>query len=279
MRISKKAMAIAVTAALAVGLTACSTSSSASGGGTADAASATDYGTLTKGTLKIGTLSDAKPYAYTEDGKLKGFEVDMATAIAKHMDLKPVFIQQEFSTLLPAVAAGSLDVVAASTSVTAERKKAVDFSNTYFIGYISILTDDPSITKKTSSLAGKRIGLMQGTLEDQYAQDHFPKDISIVRYPDNNSAKGAMAAGSIDAVFLDAPVGQAYVKADPDLSLPINIALPDYPVAMSMHKDKPALKKGINKAIKEIIASGEWLTIEKKYYGDQPVDPMFEPAK
>lgn len=268
---TRKASAIAVVAALAVGLTACSATSSASSSGN-------DYGTLTAGTLKIGTLSDAKPYAYTENGKLTGFEVDMATAIAKHMDLKPVFVQQEFSTLLPAVAAGSLDVAAASTSVTAERKKSVDFSDTYFIGYISIITPSGStITKKASSLKGKRLGLMQGTLEDQYAQDHFP-GVQIVRYPDNNAAKAAMQAGSIDAVFLDYPIAQDFVDQDSSIQMPINIELPEYPVAMSMHKDKPELKAGINKAIKEIISSGEWLEIEKKYYPDAPVPDQFQPT-
>ncbi|MFJ4221182.1 ABC transporter substrate-binding protein [Curtobacterium luteum] len=268
---TRKASAIAVVAALAVGLTACSATSSASSSGN-------DYGTLTAGTLKIGTLSDAKPYAYTENGKLTGFEVDMATAIAKHMDLKPVFVQQEFSTLLPAVAAGSLDVAAASTSVTAERKKSVDFSDTYFIGYISIITPSgSSITKKASSLKGKRLGLMQGTLEDQYAQDHFP-GVQIVRYPDNNAAKAAMQAGSIDAVFLDYPIAQDFVDQDSSIQMPINIELPEYPVAMSMHKDKPKLKQGINKAIKEIISSGEWLEIEKKYYPDAPVPDQFQPT-
>ncbi|MFJ3381571.1 ABC transporter substrate-binding protein [Curtobacterium sp. NPDC090217] len=272
-RTHSKAAAVAVIAALAVGLTACSTTSSAS-----TSTSSKDYGTLTAGTLKIGTLSDAKPYAYTENGKLTGFEVDMATAIAKHLDLKPVFVQQEFSTLLPAVAAGSLDVAAASTSVTPERKKSVDFSNTYFIGYISIITPSGStITKKASSLKGKRLGLMQGTLEDQYAQDHFP-GVQIVRYPDNNAAKAAMQAGSIDAVFLDYPIGQDFVDKDDSIKMPINIELPEYPVAMSMHKDKPALKKGINTAIKEIIASGEWLEIEKKYYPDAPVPDQFQPT-
>lgn len=272
-RTSTKTAAVAVIAALAIGLTACSGTSSASTSSSGD-----DYGTLTAGTLKIGTLSDAKPYAYTENGKLTGFEVDMATAIAKHMDLKPVFVQQEFSTLLPAVAAGSLDVAAASTSVTAERKKSVDFSDTYFIGYISVITPKGStISKDYDSLKGKRLGLMQGTLEDQYAQDHFP-GVQIVRYPDNNSAVAAMKSGSIDSVFLDYPNGQDFMDADPSIEMPINIELPEYPVAMSIHKDKPALKKGINKAIKEIIASGEWLTIEKKYYPDAPVPDQFQPT-
>jgi polar amino acid transport system substrate-binding protein len=234
---------------------------------------------LQSGVLKIGTTSDSKPYAYTENGTLKGFEVDMARTVAEHIGLKPVFVQQEFSTLLPAVAAGSLDVEAASSSVTPERLKIVDFSDIYFIASISVLTTAKSgITKDTATLKGKKLGLIQGTIEDQYAQKHFT-GVQISRFPDNNAAVNAMKAGSIDAVFLDYPPAQAYVDQDSALEIPINIPVPDFPVAMGMHKDRPRLKAAINKAIAEIIASGEWLTIQKRYYPNMPVDPKFMPTK
>lgn len=99
-----------------------------------------------------------------------------------------------------------------------------------------------------------------------------------MRYPDNNAALAAMKAGSIDGVFIDTPIGQAFIDEDDSLSMPINIPLPEYPVAMSMGKEKPELQEAINTAIAEIVASGEWLEINNAYYPGQPIEPMFLPT-
>jgi polar amino acid transport system substrate-binding protein len=268
---SSKFASVAAGATLVIALAACA-------GPSAGSEDAPDVETLGAGILKVGTLSDAKPYAYIEDGELVGFEVDIATAIAEHIGLEPQFVQQEFSTLLPAVAAGTLDVAAASTSITEERLQNVDFSDTYFIGYITVIAPEGTdITDDYASLSGKRLGLMQGTLQDQYAQDNFP-GVEVVRFPDNNAALAGMNSGSIDAVFLDAPIADDFTSADDTIERPIDIALPEYPVAMSMGKEKPKLQAAINEAIAEMISSGEWLEINNKYYPDQPVLDQFLPA-
>ncbi|MCQ9389814.1 ABC transporter substrate-binding protein [Brevibacterium sp. 50QC2O2] len=232
---------------------------------------------LEPGVLKIGTTSDNKPYSYNEDGKLTGFEVEMATAIAEEAGLKPEFTQKEFAALVPGVASGQSDVVASSTSITDERKAIVDFTSVYYIGYISILTKKGNgVTDKVSSMDGKKLGLMQGTLQDKYAQSHM-KSTDLVRYPDFNAAVAALKAGSVDGVFIDLPPGGEYVKQDSSLHMPINIEVPEYPVAMPVGKDKPNLKKALDDAIAQVIKSGKWMEINKKYYPTSPVNKKFLP--
>ncbi len=261
---------LATAASVALTLTACS--------GAASSSDATDdLGTLTPGVLKIGTTSNQKPYAYTENGKLVGFEVDMARAVAKEAGLKPEFVQEDFSALLPAVANQQLDVEFASSSVTAERKKMVNFTHIYFIGYISVITNESSITDDPASLKGKKLGLLQGSIEDDYAQKNFP-GATIVRFPDEPSMDQALKAHSVDALFDDAPPAQALAKANPSMSIPINIEVSDMPVAAAVSKKNPKLLAALNKAIDKVISSGKWLKIDKKYYPDQPVPKQFEPT-
>ncbi|WP_043845489.1 ABC transporter substrate-binding protein [Crystallibacter crystallopoietes] len=247
-------------------------------GCSAQASAENSLGTISPGELRVGTLTDAKPYAYIEGGEQKGFDVDMLREVAKRLDLDVEFVNQEFSALLPSVANGQLDVATASISNTEERRKVVDFSDTYFIGYISVLANPESgIGEDPKSLAGKRLGIVQGTIQDAYAQKNFT-GAELVRFPDNNAAVSAMKSGTIDAHFLDFPVAEDYAAANEGMTVAINVPVPEFPVGFAVNKNDSELKEAINQELKEIIADGTWLEIEKGYFPDQPVDEMFMPA-
>lgn len=265
--------ALAAVAALGLALTACS-----SGG--SEAGAANELGTVSAGTLRIGTTGDTKPYAYTEDGELQGFDVEMAKEVAKRLGLETEFVTQEFSALLPAVANGQLDMAAASISDTEEREKTVDFSDHYFIGYISVLAADGSgITDDASSLDGKRLGIVQGTIQDSYAQENFT-GAELVRFPDNNSAVAALGSGTIDAHFLDFPVAEEYAAAsDGSQAIAINVAVPEFPVGFPIAKSNTELKAAVNEAVADIVADGTWLEIDQKFFPDQPVPDEFQPSE
>jgi polar amino acid transport system substrate-binding protein len=265
--------ALAAVAALGLALTACS-----SGG--SEAGASNELGTVSAGTLRIGTTGDTKPYAYTEDGELQGFDVEMAKEVAKRLGLETEFVTQEFSALLPAVANGQLDMAAASISDTEEREKTVDFSDHYFIGYISVLAADGSgITDDASSLDGKRLSIVQGTIQDSYAQENFT-GAELVRFPDNNSAVAALGSGTIDAHFLDFPVAEEYAAAsDGSQAIAINVAVPEFPVGFPIAKGNTELKAAVNEAVADIVADGTWLEIDQKFFPDQPVPDEFQPSE
>lgn len=265
--------ALAAVAALGLTLTACS-----SGGAEADASN--ELGTISAGTLRIGTTGDTKPYAYTEDGELQGFDVEMAKEVAKRLGLETEFVTQEFSALLPAVANGQLDMAAASISDTEERQKTVDFSDHYFIGYISVLAAEGSgITDDASSLDGKRLGIVQGTIQDSYAQENFT-GAELVRFPDNNSAVAALGSGTIDAHFLDFPVAEEYAAAsNGSQNIAINVAVPEFPVGFPIAKGSTELKAAVDEAVADIVADGTWLEIDQRFFPDQPVPDEFQPSE
>jgi polar amino acid transport system substrate-binding protein len=204
----------------------------------------------------------------------------MAKEVAERLDLEPEFVTQEFSALLPAVANGQLDMAAASISNTEERRESVNFSDDYFIGYISVLAAKGSgITDDGSSLDGKRLGIVQGTIQDSYAQENFA-GAELVRFPDNNSAIAALSSGTIDAHFLDFPVAEEYAAAsDGAQSIAINVAVPDFPVGFPIAKGSTELETAVNDAIAEIIADGTWLEINNTFFPDQPVADEFQPTE
>jgi polar amino acid transport system substrate-binding protein len=246
--------------------------------GDTSSSSSNELGTISPGVLKVGTLSDSKPQAYTEDGELKGFDIELVRKIGDKLGLEVTFVTQELATLFPAVANESIDMAAAGTSITDERAKVVAFSDTYLIGYIAIMTTEESgITSSVDSLAGKRIGLIQGSLQDLYANDNFTSS-EVVRFPDSNSSVAGLRAGTVDAVFLDSPVATQYMEQDPAFIKPITIPVEDYPVAFPINKEDTKLREAVNEALAELIASGEWLEIDEKYYPGEPIAAQFTPA-
>jgi polar amino acid transport system substrate-binding protein len=246
-------------------VTGCGSSSKSSG--TASA------GVAKSGTLKIGTSNNIKPYAYEENGKLTGFEIDLIAAAAKKLELKPDFIALDFSALLPAVNNRQFDVVASAVGITAPRKKMVDFSDGYLAGYFGVLTRPGSgITSAVSSVSGKRIAVLQGSIEDANA-DTFIPGAKIVRFPDNNTADLALKNNRVDGFFNDFDPNLGIVKKYPDLHLsqPITIPATSFPAGWAVRKGNTALVTKLNTALKQVVSDGTWLTLYKKYFPQDPV--------
>jgi polar amino acid transport system substrate-binding protein len=230
-------------------------------------------GLMKAGVLKIGTSNNIKPYAYEENGKLTGFEIDLISAAAKKLHLEPQFVAMDFSGLLPALNNHQFDVVASAVGITPDRKKMVDFSNGYLAGYFGVLTGPGSgITSKVSSVAGKRIAVLQGSIEDTNSSTFIP-GAELVRFPDDNSAFMALANHRIDGFFNDYDPDLTYIKKNPSLHLtqPITIPATAFPAGWAVQKGNTVLLKKLNTALNEVVKDGTWMKLYKSYFPQDPV--------
>lgn len=224
------------------------------------------------GVLRVATMGDSKPYAYTEKGEFKGFDLELLNAVAAAENMSAEYVAMDFTAILPSVNNGQADVGAASIAVTDERKQNVDFSDPYFVGYIAIVAKGSAGIETEADLAGKRLGLIQGTIHENYATANLG-ETDIVRFPDNNAGFSGLTSGTIDAQFMDLPVAQDYVSKNPDADLKIISEIPtlDMPAAYVVAKGDTATLKTLNSGIKKIMMDGTWLEIYTRYFPDQPV--------
>lgn len=244
---------------------------SACGGSTS--AAAKKQGVAHAGVLKIGTSNNIKPYAYVENGKLTGFEIDLISAAAKQMGLKPEFVTMDFSGLLPAVNNHQFDVVASAVGITAAREKMVDFSEGYLAGYFGVLTPAGSgITKDVSSVKGKRIAVLQGSIEDANSNKFIP-GAQIVRFPDDNSAFLALSQHRVAGFFNDYDPDLDYIAKNPSMNLQQPIVMPAtaFPAGWAVRKGNTVLVDKLNTALKQVVSDGTWLSLYKKYFPKDPV--------
>ena len=235
------------------------------------------YGLIEPGHLRVASLGDAKPYTFTDkDGNFTGFDVEFFKNVAHRMGIDKVdFVGQDFSAILPAVANGQYDAGVAAIGITPAREKTVDFSTGYLAGYLTVLTRSDSGVKNVAMLAHKRLGVIQGTLQESYALANF-KQTDLVRFPDNNAAVSALNNGTIDAMFLDYEAAKDYATRF-KLVTAANIPSFDAPAGVAIAKNKPAFKAALDKAIKAAMQDGTWKQLYEKWFPGSPMPEQYLP--
>lgn len=250
------------------------------GGASAPATAAENpYGLIDPGTISVGTMGDAKPYVFTTaDGQFTGFDIELFLDVAGRLGFAPeqvIFTGQEFAALMPSVANGRFDVAVAAIGTTEKRKQTVDFSDGYLAGYLSVLTTNPAITDP-AALKGKRLGVVQGTLQEIYATKNF-EGTDLVKFPDNNSAVSALNNGTIDAHFLDYEAAKEYGARYPDMKIAVNIPSFDAPAGFVLRKGNDALRQALNGALHAAMQDGTWKTLYEKWFPGSPMPAEYLP--
>ncbi|MBB4568856.1 ABC transporter substrate-binding protein [Rhizobium leucaenae] len=245
------------------------------------AAADNPYNLIDPNVISVGTMGDAKPYTFaTADGQFTGFDIELFLNVASRIGFpkdKVTFTGQEFSALLPSVANERFDVAVAAIGTTDARKKTVDFSDGYLAGYLSVLTPDADI-KDASGLKGKRLGVVQGTLQEGYATKNFA-GTDLVKFPDNNSAVAALNNGTIDAHFLDYEAAKQYGERYPALKIAVNIPSFDAPAGFVVRKGNDAFRTALNTALHQAMQDGTWKTLYEKWFPGSPMPDQYLPKK
>ncbi|MFF2051451.1 ABC transporter substrate-binding protein [Leifsonia sp. NPDC058194] len=211
---------LAVAAALAATALAVTGCSAGSGSASSDAA---DAGYLTAGTLTIGTAEPA--YApWVQDDKPqsgKGFEAAVAYAVAKKLGFAAGDVTWVRTTFDQAIAPGpkTFDFNLQQFSITAERKKAVDFSSPYYETTQAVVTIDASPASKATSLADLKslvIGAQTGTTSFAAAEKQIAPSGGVQAFNSNDDAKLALENKQVDAIVVDLPT--AFYLRDAELT-------------------------------------------------------------
>lgn len=262
------AMCTAMLTACGGGNTTATTSGSAapattSAAATSEAGADEGYKLVNDGTLTMATNAYFPPYEYYDGQDVIGIDVDIAKAIADKLGLELKVEDMEFDSIITAVSTGKADLGLAGMTVTPDRQKNVDFSDSYATGIQSVIVKEDSEITKIDDLQGKKIGVQLSTTGDIYATDDFGKD-SVVQYNKGNDAVMALTQGQVDAVIIDNEPAKSYVEANKGLKiLDTEYATENYAACIS--KDNAGLTKAVNKALAELKADGTLQEIVDQY--------------
>lgn len=218
-----------------------------------------------KSVLVMGTNAAFPPYEFVDDNdNIVGIDAEIAKAVAEKMGMTLEIKDMEFNSLISAVSTGSIDIVMAGLTVNDERKKSVNFSDTYATGIQSIIVKEGSSIKSVDDLENaSSIGVQSGTTGDIYCTDDYGQD-HVKQYPNGALAVAALVNGQVDCVVIDNEPAKAFVAANEGLKiLDTEYAVEDYAAAFS--KEDEELLKNFNKALSELKADGTVKKIIDKY--------------
>lgn len=225
-------------------------------------------------TLKIGTEGAYPPFNnLTSDGKLEGFDIEIAQALCDEMKTKCEFVTQDWDGIIPALQAGKFDAIIASMSITPERLKKVDFTNKYYNTPPAVAapkdSDIKGVTKE--DLAGKTIGVQGSTTHFNYSEQTYT-DSTVKPYPTAQEYQLDLANGRLDAVNDDVVVVQQWLDSPEGACCKlIGTIKPVEEIhgkgaGIAVRKGDDELREKLNVAIDAIRANGKYKEINDKYF-------------
>ncbi|ALS72832.1 TPA: ABC transporter permease subunit [Staphylococcus aureus] len=215
-----------------------------------------------RGELRVGLSADYVPmeFEHTVNGKTEyaGVDIDLAKKIAKDNNLKLKIVNMSFDSLLGALKTGKIDIIISGMTSTPERKKQVDFSDSYMMtkNIMLVKKDKVNEYKDIKDFNNKKVGAQKGTEQEKIAQTEIENAsiTSLSRLPD---VILALKSGKVEGAVVEKPVAEAYLKQNPKLGISnVKFNEEEKDTVIAVPKDSPKLLSQINKTIKEVKDKG-----------------------
>lgn len=224
--------------------------------------------TVEEGKLIMVTNAEFPPYEYKEGDSIVGIDAEVAALIAEKLGLELEIADVAFDSIIPGVQSGKYDMGMAGMTVSAERQKKVNFSDSYATGVQVVIVNEGSDIQTIDDLEGKKIGAQQGTTGYIYASNSPENggygEENVIGYDSGAVAVEALKGGKVDCVIIDNEPAKAYVKANPGLKiLSTEFAVENYAICFA--KDNTELQEKVNAALKELIDDGSVKKVIDKY--------------
>ncbi|HDD7119180.1 TPA: ABC transporter substrate-binding protein/permease, partial [Staphylococcus aureus] len=173
-------------------------------------------------------------------------------------NLKLKIVNMSFDSLLGALKTGKIDIIISGMTSTPERKKQVDFSDSYMMtkNIMLVKKDKVNEYKDIKDFNNKKVGAQKGTEQEKIAQTEIENAsiTSLSRLPD---VILALKSGKVEGAVVEKPVAEAYLKQNPKLGISnVKFNEEEKDTVIAVPKDSPKLLSQINKTIKEVKDKG-----------------------
>ena len=224
---------------------------------------------LKRGTLRVG-MSTFVPWAMQDKtGKLIGFEIDVATRVAKDMGVKVEFVQTKWAGIIPALLTGKFDVIIGGMGITPQRNLKINFTQPYDVTGMSIVANKELAGSFKSLEDFNRpnvvIAVRLGGTPVAAAEKFMPK-AQLRKFDDESQAIQELLNGRAYAVVASAPMPAFQALKYPDkLFLPIQGTFTKEPIGFALRKGDVDTLNFFNNWITVVQAEG-WLAERKHYW-------------
>ncbi|MCO4250442.1 ABC transporter substrate-binding protein [Pseudarthrobacter raffinosi] len=251
------AKAAAILAAGALTLTAC-------GGSTTPAASEGGIQLINAGKLTVCSDVPYEPFEFQKDGKIVGFDIDIANEVAKDLNADLSIVDSSFEAIETGTALTGCDVSISSISITDVRKSVMDFSNPYMDDDLTLVATTASGITDINSAKGKKVGVQQATTGAKYAAEN---GIDAQQFEDSGLLVQALQAGTIDAALGNQSILAYAIKDDPKFERVDDYATGEK-LGISIKKGNTAMAEKVTGTLKRLTDDGSLKKFETTWFGE-----------
>jgi polar amino acid transport system substrate-binding protein len=221
------------------------------------------------GRLRVG-VSEIVPWAmHDKEGKLVGFEIDVARKLARDMGVEVEFHPTPLHYLISDLLAGRTDIIISGLSIEADRALAVNFSAPYNSTSVTLAANAKSDAQRTTLDAFNKpnitIGTLQGSTAEEMTAISLP-NAHIKTYDEDSRLFHDLIAGKLDAAVADSPRPEIVAKLFPaSVILPSLPPLATFPAAFAVRRGDMDFINFLNSWITARTENG-WLEDRRAYW-------------
>lgn len=224
---------------------------------------------LAKGVVRIAVPEDFPPFGSVgADKKLEGYDVDVANLIATQLGVKLDLVPVRSADRLSLLLTKRVDMVVAGLGISPERARAIAFSSPYGPFFSGVFGAPGVNVKSVKDLAGKKIAVTQGTLEDKELTQMAPAGVEIVRYPDNEATLNAYVSGATELIATGNVVVGALAKRDPAKKIERKFVIRESPVSVGLVHGETELRNWMNVFVFYAKLNGDLDRLSRKWFGE-----------
>lgn len=258
-----------VTALAATALVLSLTATACGGDDDKDSGSNSDGG----GKIKVGIKYDQPGLGLKEpNGSFSGFDVDVATYVAQQLGYKPdqiEFVETKSADRENALARGDVKFIAATYSITDERKQKVDFAGPYLLAHQDLLVKADSDISKATDLNGKKLCSVTGSTSAQNIHDTIAPKANLREYSGYSECIAGLQSGAVDAVTTDDSILAGFAAQDKykgQFKL-AGLKLSNENYGIGVKKGDTTTVNKINSALEKMVSDGSWQKAVEKNFG------------
>lgn len=231
---------------------------------------------LAAGKVKIAVPQDSPPFgSMGTDGNPQGYDVEVAKMIAEALEVEPELIPVTSKNRVPFLQSNKVDMVISSLGATPERAKSIYFSIPYAPFYSGIYSESGVSISSYENLAGKTVGVTNGSLEDLELTKRAPKTVQVKRFEDNSTTASALLAGQVDAIATGNTIANVLIKDNPGKKLERKFVMRNSPCYIGVRRGDLDLLQWVNVFVASKRLSGDLETLSQKWF-NEPLDlPAF----
>lgn len=217
--------------------------------------------------LRVGTDATFPPMEFVDNNQRTGFDIELVEAMGKVMNRRIEWVDIDFKGLVPGLVSKRFDMAVSAIYITDERKKVVDFSDSYYAGGLVAMVKDGNASIKTlKDLNGKKVAVQVGTKSVSYLGTNYPQ-VQLVEVEKNQEMFTLVDIGRADAAVTGKPAAFQYVRTRGGLHV-LEQQLTTEEYGMAIRKDTPELTKAVNAALAKLKADGSYARIVSKWFSN-----------